>query len=141
MTSNLNLISLFKEAKNIAVVGLSPDPGRTSHRIAGYMQDAGFRIIPVNPNATDVLGEKAYPDLASIPEEMNIDIINIFRRPRYTEGIVEEVVERIKRTSEKPIIWTQIGVHSEMAKEVAEEASLEYVQNRCIMVEHSRLTG
>ena len=141
MTTNLNLATLFKESKNIAVVGLSPDPGRTSHRIAGYMQDAGFRVIPVNPNASEVLGEAAYPDLASIPEEIQIDIVNIFRRPRYTEGVVQEIVERIKRTGENPVIWTQIGVDSQAARQLAEASSLAYVQNRCIMVEHSRLTG
>lgn len=132
--------ALFASTETIAVVGCSARSARTSHRIAAYLKNAGFRMIPVNPNYEEVLGETSYPSLLDIPNEVVIDIVNIFRNPRYTAEMVDDAVHRAERTARRPVIWTQIGVSSGAAEEKAREADLRYIKNRCIMVEHSRLT-
>ncbi len=131
--------ALFASTRTIAVVGCSARSERTSHRIAAYLKNNGFRIIPVNPNYDEVLGETCYPSLLDIPDETEIDIVNIFRNPRYTAEMVEDAVRRAEVTNRKPVVWTQIGVSSSEAENKADAAGLPYVKNRCIMVEHSRL--
>lgn len=132
-----DLKSILESAKTIAVVGCSAREVRTSHKIARYLQDAGYRMIPVNPNYEEVHGEQCYPDVQSVPEA--IDIVDIFRAPQYTAEMVRDVLERIEETGERPVIWTQIGVSSPEAEKLAQEAELPYVKNRCLMVEHGRL--
>lgn len=132
-----DLKSILESAKTIAVVGCSAREVRTSHKIARYLQDAGYRMIPVNPNYEEVHGEQCYPDVQSVPEA--IDIVDIFRAPQYTAEMVRDVLERIEETGERPVIWTQIGVSSPEAEKLAHEAGLPYVKNRCLMVEHGRL--
>ncbi len=135
----MDLQSILANAKTIAVVGCSPRTSRTSHRIARYLQEQGFRIIPINPYHEELLGEPCYPDLVSIPDDLVIDIVDIFRRPQFAPDVVNDAIERSKRTGHKPVIWTQIGVHSQEAQRAAEEAGFEYVANRCTLVEHGRL--
>jgi len=120
--------------KNLAIVGLSSNPSRPSHRLAFKMQRLGYRIIPVNPRETEVLGEKAYPDLRSIPEP--IDVVQVFRSP-------EAAVELAKEAAEvKPkVFWLQEGVISEEAASIAKEAGIEVVHNRCTYKEAQRLRG
>lgn len=105
------------------------------------MQESGYHVIPVNPNQTEILGEICYPDLLSIPKDIQIDIINIFRRPQFTEAVVAESIERISETHENPVIWTQLGVSSEAAKNLADAHELPYVMNRCILVERERFVS
>ena len=97
-----------------------------------------YRIVPVNPNHEEVLGETCYPDLMSVPADAGIDIVNIFRNPRYTEAMVRDAVALSEATGTQPLIWTQLGVSTPAARETAERARLPYVANRCIMVEHAR---
>jgi hypothetical protein len=137
-TSSPDLSSVLSDARTIAVVGCSDDPTRTSYRIAQYMQERGYRIFPVNPNVASVLGETAYPDLPSIPADVTIDVVNIFRAPQHTADMVRDAVERVEATGETPVIWTQLGVSSPEARSLAAEAGLPYVRNRCIQVEHAR---
>ncbi len=120
------------EAKTIAVVGLSSNPMRPSHGVAEYMQAHGYRIIPVNPNETEVLGEKAYPDLVSIP--VKVDIVNIFRRSDRVDPFVDESI----RIGAKAI-WMQEGVVNEAAAARARAAGLLVVMDRCILKDHRRL--
>ncbi len=120
---------LLRAARVIAVVGLSGNRMRPSHGVAAYMQRAGYRIIPVNPNEIQVLGEKAYPCLEDVPEK--IDIVNIFRRSAYVRGVVESAI-RI----EAKAIWMQEGVVDEAAAELARAAGLKVVMDRCIFKEH-----
>ena len=139
-----DLHTILDEAETIAVVGCSGRASRTSHKIARYMQNRGYRIVPVNPNYDEVLGETCYPDLTSIPAEIEIDIVNIFRRPEHTADMVRTAVERVRQTkqadsSAPPVVWTQLGVSSTEAEEVAAEAGLPYVRNRCIKVAYDRL--
>jgi predicted CoA-binding protein len=125
---------LLSSAKVIAVVGLSSKRARASFGVSRYMQAAGYRIIPVNPNETEVLGEKAYPDLDSIPQDVKIDIVNIFRRSEE----VPEVVEAAIRLG-APTIWMQEGVAHDGAAARARKAGSFVVMDRCLLKEHQRL--
>ncbi len=136
--------TLLEDADTIAVVGCSATPTRTSHKIATYMQDRGYRIVPVNPNYDEVLGETCYPDLPSIPSDVEIDIVDIFRRPEHTADMVRTAIERVEQTGQAdtsagPVIWTQRGVSSSEAEQLAAEAGLPYVRNRCIKVVYDRV--
>jgi len=135
----LDMYEILRNARTIAVVGCSSLPHRTSHRIAGYLLNAGYEIIPVNPHHEKVLGRTCYPTLNEIAEDVQIDVVNIFRRPAATAEMVQQMVERSSATGEKPAIWTQIGVSSQPAERLAEKAGFPYIINRCIMVEHMRI--
>lgn len=137
----VDIKTTLSTARTIAVVGCSTDPRRPSHGIARYLQQVGYRMIPVNPNHREVHGETCYPDLQSVPADVQIDIVNIFRHPRFTALMIHNTIERVRQTGEKPVIWTQLGVSSAEAEQLAEEAGLPYIRNRCIIVEHSRLLG
>ena len=120
---------IFKGNKTIAVVGLSPDDFRPSHGVAAYLQKAGYRIIPVNPSCTEILGEKCYASLSDIPG--NVDIVDIFRKSEAVPPIVEEAVTKGAR-----VVWMQEGVANEAAAERAEKAGITVVMDRCILKEH-----
>lgn len=126
------IAELLASARVIAVVGLSSKKHRPSYGVSEYMQRAGYRIIPVNPNEESVLGEKAYPSLETVPEK--VDIVNIFRRSEF----VPEIVEQAIRAGVKAI-WMQEGVVHEEAAERARQAGLTVVMDRCILKEHRRL--
>ncbi|HJW88871.1 MAG TPA: CoA-binding protein [Dehalococcoidia bacterium] len=123
---------ILKEARAVAVVGLSPKPDRPSYVVARYLQAQGYRIIPVNPNTQEILGEKAYPSLLSIPEK--VDIVDIFRRPEEVPPVVEEAI----RIGAK-VVWMQEGIVHEGAAQRAREAGLKVVMDRCMKKEHQRL--
>ena len=125
----MSIPEILRTYKTIAVVGLSSRRTRPSYGVAEYMQSAGYRIIPVNPAETGVLGEKAYPDLASIPEP--VEIVNIFRRSEFVPEVVDEAI----RVGAKAI-WMQEGVVHEEAARKAESAGLAVVMDRCILKEH-----
>jgi len=126
----LTIPQLLAEAKTIAVVGLSSDPTRASHGVSRYMQRAGYRIIPVNPKETEVLGEKAYPSLLEVP--FPVDIVNVFRRPNRVGEVVKDALSK----GGVKAIWMQVGIVNEEAAKAAEEAGLFVVMDQCIMVEH-----
>lgn len=123
------IAEVLQRAKTIAVVGLSANPLRPSHGVTAYMQSHGYRIIPVNPNIAECLGEKAYASLRDVPEK--IDIVNIFRRPEFVPEIVEEAI-RVR----VPAIWMQEDVIHEKAAEKARQAGIFVVMDRCILKEH-----
>jgi predicted CoA-binding protein len=123
--------NLLKNAKTIAVVGLSSSRWRPSYGVSEYMQSVGYRIIPVNPNELEVLGEQAYPTLDDVP--VPIDIVDIFRQPRF----VPEIVDAAIRVGAKGV-WMQEGVVHEEAARKAREAGLEVVMDRCILKEHQK---
>ncbi len=129
---NSPLEPLLKNAKRIAVVGVSDKPARDSHRIARYLQQAGFEMLPVNPLLSEVLGQKVYASLAEIPEP--VDIVNVFRRSEEVPDLVEQAIAAGAKA-----IWLQLGVIHEPAAEKAREAGLAVVMDRCIMVDHARL--
>jgi uncharacterized protein len=121
--------ALLARATTIAVVGLSSDPMRPSFGVSQYMQRKGYRIIPVNPNASSVLGEKAYGNLADIPE--TIDVVDVFRRSEFVPALVAEVI-RLKI----PALWLQEGVVHQAAAQKARDAGVMVVMDRCILKEH-----
>lgn len=134
----MSIKEIIKSAETIVIIGCSSKPSRTSYRIAKYLEDAGFTIIPVNPNENSVLGHTCYPQISDIPEDSKIDIVDIFRNKQYTADMVAEVVEWAEETGQKPVVWTQIGVSSKEAKALAEENGLTYIEDKCLMVEHGR---
>lgn len=129
-----DLKNLLARTKTIAVVGLSADRTRPSNGIARYLQRSGFRVIPVNPALTEVLGEKCYPDLASIPEA--VDLVDVFRKSDAALEIAREAVAIGAKG-----LWLQLGVVNDEAVSLASAAGLVAVQDRCIMIEHMRLSG
>ena len=120
---------LLKKARTIAVVGLSNKPLRPSHGVALYLQQEGYRIIPVNPNIQSVLGERAYPSLKEVPEK--IDVVNIFRRPEFVPEVVEQAIALMV-----PAVWMQEDVVHEPAAAKARHAGIFVVMDRCILKEH-----
>jgi len=124
---------LLNQARVIAVVGLSPKEDRPSHQVARYLQDKGYKIIPVNPQVAEVLGEKCYPNLGSIPGK--VDIVDIFRRPELVPEIVEEAIRIGARA-----VWMQEGIVNEPAAERARKAGLEVIMDRCMKKELERLS-
>ncbi|MEM1042127.1 MAG: CoA-binding protein [Bacteroidota bacterium] len=134
-----DLRTALDDARTIAVVGCSPRATRTSHRIARYLQDAGYTVVPINPHHDELLGVPCYPDVLRIPEGTAVDIVNVFRQPRFTEGVVQDTIDWSERAGQRPLVWTQLGVSSREAEQLAAAHDLPYVVNRCIMVEHARL--
>ena len=125
---------LLRECTTIAVVGLSPRPDRPSHEVASYLKGKGYRIIPVNPAVEEVLGEKSYPDLLSIPER--VDMVDVFRRSEEVMPFVEGAIK-----IGASCIWMQDGVINEAAAARAREAGLDVVMNDCTARQHRRLTA
>jgi predicted CoA-binding protein len=123
---------ILERSNTIAVVGLSDKPERTSYMVSEAMQAKGYRIIPVNPNADSILGEKSYPSLKDIPEQ--VDLVNVFRRSEHTPEVAEEAAE-IGASA----IWLQLGVYNEEAAEIAGRGGLQVIMDRCIKVEDSIL--
>jgi predicted CoA-binding protein len=127
------LTGLLQSAKTIAVVGLSSNPSRPSFGVSRFLQRQGFRIIPVNPRETRVLGERAYGSVKDVPD--SIDIVNIFRRPARVPEVVDDVIQK----SGVRCIWMQEGVISQEGAERAEAAGIPVIMNRCILKELARL--
>jgi predicted CoA-binding protein len=127
------IYELLSRAKTIAVVGLSESPLRPSHGVAAYMQSAGYKIIPVNPQIAEALGEKAYPSLLEIPFEVakTIDVVDVFRRSEFVDEIVEQAIQL-----KIPAIWLQEGVINEDAAEKARKSGMFVVMDRCVLKEH-----
>ena len=126
------LRSILDDARTVAVVGLSSDSSRPSFGVAEYLKEQGYRIIPVNPNENEVLGEKAYPSLTDVPE--GVDVVDVFRRAEHTPEIARQAVKIGAK-----VLWLQEGVVNDEARRVAEEAGLEVVMGVCMAHSHRRL--
>ena len=132
---------ILSKYKTVAVVGASRDASKDSNRVAKYLQAQGFRIIPINPTADEILGEKCYKSLLEMPAEVQktIEIVDVFRPSADTPAIVEQAV-KIKERYDKPyVIWMQLGIINEQAAEMARQAGITVVMNRCMMQEHKKL--
>jgi len=125
---------ILAESKTIAMVGLSSDGQRPSYFVASYLKYEGYRIIPVNPKAKEILGEKAYPDVRSIPHP--IDLVEVFRRPEECDEIVQQAIEKKAKT-----VWFQLRIVNEHAAQAAEAAGLDVVMDKCVKMEHGRYNG
>ena len=126
--------NMLGSCRTVAVVGISPKEDRPSYTVASYLKSKGFRIIPVRPDGDTLLGEKVYHSLQEIPEEVNIDIVDIFRKSEDVPPVVEEAIQRGAR-----VVWMQEGVIHPEAGARAERAGLRLVMDRCIKKEHQRL--
>jgi predicted CoA-binding protein len=128
--ANATIDEIFRTCRTIAVVGVSANPARPSNRVAGYMKAQGYRMIPVNPNGTTILGEQVYPSLTAIPDA--IDLVDIFRKAEDVPPIVEEAI-----TKGAKAIWLQEGIVNEAAAVRAKQAGLLVVMDRCWLKEHT----
>jgi predicted CoA-binding protein len=135
MTSDQNTIKeILSSIKTIAVVGLSSNPAKDSYGIADYLKRQGYRIIPVNPAAAEILGETAYPDLSSIPE--SVDAVQVFRKPEDVPPVVDEAIKIGAKA-----VWMQEGISHEEAAQKARDAGLQVVMDMCMRVAHRSLIG
>ena len=125
---------LLGEAHTIAVVGLSSNPDRPSHDVAAFLQERGYRIVPVNPREDEVLGERAYPSLLDIPEDIRVDVVDVFRRAEDTPPIARDAVAIGAR-----VLWLQDGIVNEEAYRIADEAGLSVIMGVCIRTTTKRL--
>lgn len=132
--TDAELRSILGDATTIAVVGLSSNPFKDSFEIAEYLQRKGYRIIPVNPNETEVLGETAYPSLLDVPEDVQIDVVDVFRRAADTPPVAEQAV----RVGAK-VLWLQDGIVNDEARRIAEEGGLTVIMGVCIRTTNRRL--
>ena len=128
------ILKLLRNAKTIAVVGLTDDFTKPSYGVSEYMQECGYRIVPINPKLSEVLGERCYPTLTEAAGQEKIDIVNVFRRPDAVPAVVEETIA-LRLTA----LWLQEGVVHEAAAELARQAEIVVVMDKCILKEHRRL--
>jgi hypothetical protein len=128
-------------ADTVAVVGCSTTPGKAAHDIPAYLQNHGYRVIPVNPFADEILGETAYDSLADVPADAGVDVVDVFRPSEEASDIAEAAVERHESVGDVGSVWLQLGITNDDAKRRVREAGLAFVQDKCMKVEHSRLLG
>jgi len=126
---------IFDEVKTIAILGLSPDSEKASNRVASYLQEMGYKIVPVYPKEDTILGEKVYRSLAEIPFE--VDMVDIFRKPKALDTVADACIAR----GDVKIFWAQLGIVNNEAAQKAKEAGMKVVQNMCTMIEHKELRG
>ncbi|MFI5209296.1 MAG: CoA-binding protein [Gemmatimonadales bacterium] len=134
--NDADLRQLLGTTRRIAVVGLSPNPRRPSHGVAAYLQAAGFRIVPVRPGVTEVLGEPAHPDLVAAARTGPIDVVDVFRRSDAISSLVAACIEIRPR-----LVFLQEGVSHPASERLLEEAGIPVISDRCLMVDHQRLLG
>ena len=130
------LRALLGAARTIAVVGLSSKPNRPSLSVAGYLQEHGYRIVPVNPRETEVLGEPAYPTLRDIPSDIQVDVVDVFRRAEETPEVARDAVAIGAK-----VLWLQADIVNEEAYRIASEAGLDVIMGVCIRTTRQRLEG
>ena len=134
MTDTHTLRQILMENNTIAIVGLSAKWHRPSYFVAKYLLDHGYRVVPVNPNYDEVLGQKCYPDLASIPEP--IDIVDLFQRSEFAPDYARQAIDINAK-----VLWLQLGVVSDEARKISDQANMGFVQDKCTKIEHGRIFG
>jgi predicted CoA-binding protein len=134
MNNDEMMKDILLSSKTIASVGLSSNPGKESYGIVQYLKSQGYRVIPVNPTVEEILGEKSYPDLESVPEK--IDVVQVFRKPEDVPPVVESAIKVGAKT-----VWMQEGIVNQEAAEAAREAGLQVVMDACMRATHRRLIG
>jgi uncharacterized protein len=125
---------ILDESKTIGIYGLSADPQKASYFVASYLKAHGYRIVPINPNATEILGEKCYPDIASVPDKL--DMLDIFRRASDVPPLIDAAIEK-----KIPVVWLQLRIINLPAAEKARAAGLTVILDKCVKMEHGRYKG
>lgn len=141
MDANGEIRHILVKYKTIAVVGLSREPSKHSHRVAAYLKEQGYRIIPINPFADEILGERCYKSLLDLPEELQKDVkvVNIFRPAPDVRPIVDQAIQLKEMHGTPYVVWMQLGIVNEEAAKRARDAGLTVIMDKCMMIEHKRL--
>ncbi len=141
MISDEGIREILKRHTTVAVVGLSRNPSKDSYEVAEYLQSRGYRIVPINPVADEILGEKSYGSLLEIPEELkrSAEIVDLFRPAEAAPPFVEDAIKLREEYGAPEVIWMQLGIVNEEAAEKARNAGMTVVMDRCMKVEHCRL--
>jgi predicted CoA-binding protein len=139
---SVDLKEILKKYKTVAIVGVSKDPSKDSYRVAMYLKSQGFRIVPINPFANEILGEKSYKSLLELPQNVqkSLEIVDIFRPSQEVPSIVEQAIKLKSAYGRPHVVWMQLGIFNEEAAKKAEKAKLTVVMDKCIMQEHKRLS-
>lgn len=124
----------FDSIKTIAIIGLSNNPDRPSYQVAQYLINQGYKIIPINPNIQEVFGQKSYPSLSSIPQDINIDVVDVFRKSEEVVSVIQEIID----SGRKSIIWLQEGIEDQKAINLAKNHGLEIYSGICLMKFHQQ---
>lgn len=132
-SNNEEIKKIFENTKTIAIAGLSPNEEKASNKVAKYLQNAGFKIVPIYPKEDEILGEKVYRSLAEIP--FKVDMVDIFRKPDAIAAVVDACIKR----GDIDTVWTQLGLVNNEAAKKATEAGMKVVQNKCTKIEHGSL--
>ncbi|MDI6805729.1 MAG: CoA-binding protein [Candidatus Bathyarchaeia archaeon] len=143
MLNSEGLRKILSQYRNVAVVGLSRDPSKDSYRVAKYLKEQGFHIIPVNPTVEEILGEKSYKSLLDMPEKIQktLEIVDVFRPSDEVLPITEQAIQLRKPHGMPHVVWMQLGIINEEAAEKAREAGLIVIMDKCMMREHKRFFG
>ncbi len=128
---------IFETYTSVAVFGMSTNPSKPAHYVPAFMMEKGYDVIPINPVAEEIAGRKAYKTIADVPEK--IDILNVFRPSEQCLEVVEEAINRKRRTGDIQLIWLQEGIINEAARKLAEENGIDFIQNHCMMKEYNML--
>ncbi len=141
MISDEGIREILKRYTTVAVVGLSRNPSKASYEVAEYLQSRGYRIVPINPVADEILGEKSYGSLLELPEELkrSVEIVDLFRPSEAVPPFVEDAIKLREEFGAPEVIWMQLGIVNEEAAEMARGAGMTVIMDRCIKVEHQRL--
>jgi len=134
-SNNAEIKRILEETKTIAIIGCSPNPEKASNRVAVYLKEVGYVIIPIYPKEDEILGEKVYRSLEEIPSDIKIDMVDIFRKPDVIGLVVDQALQR----GGIQCIWTQLGLVNNEAAQKARDAGLDVVQNHCTKIEHANL--
>ena len=134
---------VLREARVVAVIGASRNPEKDAHKVPAYLKSKGYKIIPINPKAGEILGEKAYSSLDDLPEELarQVDVVDVFRPPEEAVRVVDQAIRLKERTGKDLVVWFQFGTSSDEAVEKALRAGLRVVRERCMMQELKRMLG
>lgn len=130
---------ILTKYKKVAVYGMSTNPEKAAHGIPKFMLNAGLTVYPVNPRAEEILEQKSYPSIMDVEGE--IEILNVFKRSEDTPDVIREAIARKEAKGDVKAIWLQLGIANEESKKLAEDAGIEYIEDKCIMVEYGRLIG
>jgi predicted CoA-binding protein len=138
VTATTSPVEVLRKAKTIAVVGASRDPEKDAHSVPLYLRTHGYRIVPVNPNAAEAIGEKAYPSLGDIPESITkaIDVVEVFRPSEELPRVAKEVAEMMKRTKKHIVFWAQLGLYNGEAEKILQANGVDYVMDACMRIVH-----